>query len=147
MCADRGAFPGAGAVLEALGLRLATSLLLELSRTGSLRPAQDPWPLIDALLSGRRPAPSRVYEADLAAARNTWVAMPQARRDFVMLLSRFAMTTAAARRWLEPALREAGTERFFSDLDVIANPYLIAEVDLGDREDPPVPLSVVGGGG
>ncbi|AXH93565.1 AAA family ATPase [Micromonospora aurantiaca] len=141
--ADRGAFPGAGAVLEAIGLRLATSLLLELNRDGSLRPAEDPWPLLDALLRGRRPAPNQVYEADLAAARNTWTAMPQARRDFVMLLSRFALTTTAARRWLEPAQRAAGTERLVSDLDIIGNPYLMAEVDLGDWDDPPVSLAVV----
>jgi hypothetical protein len=141
--ADRGAFPGAGAVLEALGLRLATSLLLDLSRAGTLRPTEDPWPLIDALLRGHRPAPSPVYNADLAATRQTWAAMPQARRDFVVLLSRFALTTAAARRWLEPAQRTAGTERSVSDLDVIANPYLVAEVDIGDRDDPPVPLSAV----
>ncbi|MBQ1026513.1 AAA family ATPase [Micromonospora sp. C95] len=141
--ADRGAFPGAGAVLEAIGLRLATSLLLELSRDGTLRPAEDPWPLLDALLCGRRPAPKKVYEADLAAARNTWTAMPRARRDFIMLLSRFALTTSAARRWLEPALRTAATERPVSDLDVIGNPYLVAEVDLGGRDDPPVSLAVV----
>ncbi|GAA0406563.1 ATP-dependent RecD-like DNA helicase [Micromonospora gifhornensis] len=141
--ADRGAFPGAGAVLEAIGLRLATSLLLELSRNGTLRPAEDPWPLLDALLRGQRPAPNQVYEADLAAACNTWMGMPQARRDFVMLLSRFALTTSAARRWLEPALRAAGTERPVSDLDVIENPYLVTEVDLGDWDDPPVSLAVV----
>lgn len=42
---DRGAFPGTGSVLEALGLRLGTSLLLELARKRDLRPGQDPWPL------------------------------------------------------------------------------------------------------
>ncbi|KAB1160100.1 AAA family ATPase [Micromonospora sp. AMSO12t] len=141
--ADRGAFPGSGAVLEALGLRLATSLLYELSRDGVLRPAEDPWPLLDALLSGRREPPNVVYAADLAAARNTWLGLPAPRRNFVMLLSRFALTTLAARRWLEPGERADGTERAVSDVDVLANPYLIAEVDLGDRKDPPVSLPVV----
>ncbi|MFC8616593.1 AAA family ATPase [Micromonospora purpureochromogenes] len=140
---DRGAFPGAGALLEALGLRLATSLLYELRRDRLLRPAEDPWPLLDALLRGRRPAPNAVYAADLAAARNTWIGLPEPRRNFVMLLSRFALTTRAARRWLEPGERAAGTERMISDLDVLANPYLMAEVDLGDRKDPPISLPVI----
>jgi len=47
---DRGAFPGTGALLEALGLRLGTSLVLELVRSGALSPGADPWPLLDDLL-------------------------------------------------------------------------------------------------
>ncbi|MEH1129595.1 AAA family ATPase [Micromonospora sp. CPCC 206061] len=142
--ADRGAFPGASAVLEALGLRLATALLLELSRDGSLRSTQDPWPLLDALIRGRQAAPGPTYAADLAAVRQTWVAMPEPRRDFVKLLSRFAITTKAARRWLEPEERTAGALRAVSDLDIMANPYLIATLDLGDgSEDSPVSLTTV----
>ncbi|MEV7226952.1 ATP-dependent RecD-like DNA helicase [Polymorphospora sp. NPDC051019] len=140
---DRGAFPGAGPVLEALGLRLATSLLLDLTRDGSLPPATDPWPLLDAMLRGERAAPRSAYEADLAAARRTWTQMAPDRRDYVKLLSRFALTTAAAKRWLEPGLRAAGTERPVTDAEVLANPYLIAEVDLGDTDDEPVSLPVV----
>lgn len=142
---DRGAFPGAGAgaVLEAFGLRLATSLLLELTRTGILRPGEDPWPLIDALLRGQRQAPSPNYAADLAAARQTWAALPTPRRDLMMLLSRFAITTKAARRWLEPGAREAGTERLVSDLNVMENPYVVSTIDLGDHDDPPVSLPIV----
>ncbi|XTZ17900.1 AAA family ATPase [Micromonospora echinospora] len=141
--ADRGAFPGAGAVLEALGVRLATSLLYELRRDGALRPAEDPWPLLDALLRGDRPAPEPVYAADLAAARNTWVGLPEPRRDFVKLLSRFALTTTAAHRWLEPGERAVGTLRPVSDVEVLANPYLITEVDLGDWDDAPISLPIV----
>lgn len=140
---DRGAFPGAAAVLEALGLRLATSLLLEMSRDGSLRPAQDPWPLLDALIRGRHEAPAPAYTADLAAVRQTWSALPEPRRDFIKLLSRFAVTAKAARRWLEPGERAAGTLRTVSDLDIMANPYLIATLDLGDGDDAAVSLATV----
>ncbi|SNS77142.1 UvrD-like helicase C-terminal domain-containing protein [Asanoa hainanensis] len=140
---DRGAFPGAGAVLEALGLRLATSLLLDLRRDGSLAPAADPWPLLDALLRGVGTPPNRVYEPDLAAARKTWTALPEPRRDLVKLLSRFALTTAAAKRWLEPGLRDDATTRPISDADLLRNPYLVAEVDLGDGVDLPVSLPTV----
>jgi hypothetical protein len=140
---DRGAFPGAGPVLEAVGLRLATTLMLELSRTGRLKPDQDPWPLLDALLLGRERPPGSAYVDDLAEVRRTWTALPEPRREFIKLLSRFAITAKAARRWLEPGERNAATSRTVSDVDVIKNPYLIAATDLGDRDDPPVSLMAV----
>jgi AAA domain/UvrD-like helicase C-terminal domain len=140
---DRGAFPGTGSVLEALGLRLGTSLLLELTRNGDLLPGEDPWPLLGALLRGDRRAPKSAFEADLAAVRRTWTALPQPRRDFVMLLSRFAINPTAAKRWLEPGERNAGTERTVSDVDIMANPYLIATLDLGANDDAPVPLRTI----
>jgi ATP-dependent exoDNAse (exonuclease V), alpha subunit - helicase superfamily I member len=140
---DRGAFPGAGAVLEALGLRLATSLMLDLWRDGALKPNESPWSLLDALLSGRRNAPRPEYEADLAAFRRTWLSLTDQRRAVVELLSRFALTTAAAKRWLDPGLRAKATDRSISDDDILANPYLIAEADLGDWNDPPVSLITI----
>jgi ATP-dependent exoDNAse (exonuclease V) alpha subunit len=140
---DRGAFPGTGAVLEALGLRLGTALLLELSRAGTITTGADPWPTVDALLRGRLSAPSPAYTADLAAVRRTWAALPEPRRDFVKLLSRFALTTKAACRWLEPDARAAGTTHTASDVEITANPYLITTIDLGDRDDEPVSLRIV----
>lgn len=140
---DRGPFPGAGAVLEALGLRLATSLLLELHRSGKVTTGANPWPVLDALLRGREPAPNPAYAADLDAVARTWARLPQPRRDFVTLLSRFAITQKAAKRWLEPGARDAGTASRISDVDIIANPYLITTMDLGDGEDAPVSLPIV----
>jgi len=140
---DRGAFPGTGALLEALGLRLGTTLVLELTRRGELPSGADPWPLLDDLLRGRRKPPSAVYTADLAAVGPTWAALPEPRRALVRLLSRFALTSKAAARWLDPAKREAGTRATVSDLDLLQNPYRLVETDLGNHDDAPVALSVV----
>ena len=53
---DRGAFPGVGAALESLGIRLGTALALELLSRGIIKPTDDPWPALDALLvAARRP--------------------------------------------------------------------------------------------
>ena len=41
---DRGRFPGAGAALEALGLRLGTALVLEMRAKGAITPYKNPWP-------------------------------------------------------------------------------------------------------
>ena len=141
--ADRGAFPGAAAVLEALGLRLATSMLLELARDGRLRSAADPWPLLDALIRGSEPPPRPAYAADVATFARTWAALPEPRRDFVRLLSRFAIDTEAARRWLEPGKRDDSTLRAVSDQDVLANPYLIPMLDIGGSDGVCVSLRTV----
>ena len=44
---DRGAFPGLGAALEAVGMRLGTALALELRASGMVRPEDNPWTTID----------------------------------------------------------------------------------------------------
>jgi hypothetical protein len=47
---DRGAFPGLGSALEALGMRMGTALALELVASGTVGADDDPWPAVDALL-------------------------------------------------------------------------------------------------
>ena len=56
---DRGAFPGFGSVLEALGLRLGTSLVLDAIAANSLKPEDDPWPYIDGVLKGTTNPPGK----------------------------------------------------------------------------------------
>ncbi len=68
---DRGAFPGLGAALEALGMRLGTALALELIAGGHVASDADPWPVVDALLRG---------EADPLSASMPLTLMPSARR-------------------------------------------------------------------
>jgi hypothetical protein len=72
---DRGAFPGAGAALEALGMRLGTSMVLELSGRGDIKAGDDPWSVLDAILRGRRPPPQKTYKGDLDAVAATWSAL------------------------------------------------------------------------
>ena len=66
---ERGAFPGVGSVLEALGLRLGTALALELIGTGALASDDDPWPVLDPLLRGETAPPRPEYAADLESVR------------------------------------------------------------------------------
>lgn len=140
---DRGAFPGTGSVLDGFGLRLGTALVLELQRSGTLKPDDDPWPLIDALLSGRAAPPRPVYAADLKAHGSTWAALPEERKRLLQLLSRFALTPDAARRWIDPVKRAEATRGTVSDVDLLADPYRLAETDLGDFTDLPIALGVI----
>ncbi|MEV4147748.1 AAA family ATPase [Amycolatopsis sp. NPDC049691] len=140
---DRGAFPGTGSVLDGFGLRLGTALALDLRRSGMLSADSDPWPLVDDLLGGRVTPPRTAYTADLAAHGSTWAALPAQRKQLMRLLSRFSVTPTAARRWLDPARRAKATRQKVSDLDILANPYRLAETDLGEFDDPPITLGLV----
>ena len=140
---SRGAFPGAGAALEALGMRLGTALVLELSASGRIKDLEDPWPLLDALLRGREKAPQPAYAADLKAAGVGWSRLSDERRHLLQLMSRFSVSPAQALRWFDPAERKKATRSPVSDAAILENPYRIVETDLGDSEDHPVSIGVI----
>src|SRR5206468_1670652 len=83
---DRGAFPGAGSVLEAIGMRLGTALTVELRANGAVGPNDSPWPVLDAILRGRAAPPTTAYSADVAAAAKTWNGLTDDRRILAELL-------------------------------------------------------------
>jgi hypothetical protein len=139
---DRGAFPGAGSALEALGMRLGTALVLELLSRGIIKPKDDPWPTLDALLRGRTP-PHQAYAADLKAVGPLWGKLPEDRRALLKLLSRFDLSPAQATRWFDSVERQKATRSAVSERAILGNPYRIAETDLGDPDDHPVPIGVI----
>jgi ATP-dependent exoDNAse (exonuclease V) alpha subunit len=140
---DRGAFPGLGAALEALGMRLGMALALELVAGGHIAPNADPWPFVDAMLRGEVDPPQPAYATDVQAVRGTWAKLTDERRAVLQLLSRFALSADQARRWFEVARRNAATRETLSDREILDNPYRIAECDLGTLEDPAVSVGMV----
>ena len=140
---DRGAFPGLGPALEALGMRLGTSLALELVSSGAITRDDDPWPVVDAIFRGKLRPPQSAYADDLEANRQTWIGLADERRELLKLLSRFALTPAQALRWFDPKERAKGTATKVNDEEILANPYRICEVDLGDRTDSPVSIGLI----
>lgn len=141
---DRGAFPGVGAALEAIGLRVGTAFMLDLQRAGLIQPDDNPWDVVDAILRGTQRAPDAAYEAFLDdSLRALWHTLPDERRALLQLLSRFDLSSSQLRRWYEPSLREKATRGTHSDADILANPYLICEADLTDDESPAITLDVL----
>ena len=140
---DRGAFPGLGSALEALGMRLGTALSLELIASSEISPEDDPWPVVDSILRGDREPPQPAYSGDLAAVRNTWLAISDERKALLALLSRFSLTPAQARRWYDPEMRTKSTGVVLTDAGILANPYLLAEYDLGDEKDGPIAATLL----
>lgn len=140
---ERGAFPGAGSVLEALGMRLGTALVLEAISSKRVEADADPWPYLDAVLRGTAEPPQTAYAVDLKAVRKTWVGLSDERRALALLLSRFGLSPAQAIRWFDPKERALAVSANTSDADIIENPYRIAEVDLGDARERPVSVGAL----
>jgi hypothetical protein len=140
---DRGAFPGLGSTLEALGMPMGTALARDLLVAGEIASDADPWPVVDAILRGDHDPPHKAYEPALAAARNTWVGLPHDRRRLLQLLSRFALTREQASRWFNPAQRAAVTDVRLEDTQILSNPYVVADHDLGEIGKPAVSIGVI----
>ncbi|HEY5870036.1 MAG TPA: ATP-dependent RecD-like DNA helicase [Candidatus Tectomicrobia bacterium] len=140
---DRGAFPGAGSALEAIGMRLGTSLVLELMASGQVKPLDDPWVVLDAILRGRAKPPQSAYAADIKAVAKTWEGLHPTRRSLLRLLSRFSLSPQQMRRWFEPRRREQAVRHRVDDRAILENPYRIAEVDFGDMDDCPISVATI----
>jgi ATP-dependent exoDNAse (exonuclease V) alpha subunit len=140
---DRGAFPGLGPALEAIGMRLGTALALELLSSGTVSKDDDPWPTVDQMLRGETAPPQPAYADDLAAVRGTWSNLEEERRTLLKLLSRFALTAKQFQRCYEPTLRAGAFASAVTDFELIENPYRLCELDLGDLDDSPVIIGTV----
>lgn len=136
---ERGAFPGLGSTLEAIGLRLGTSMMFDLFDAGIVKLDDDPWPTVDAILRGQEPPPKPAYQGDVEAVAQTWDSLSDERRVLLRLLSRFDLTPNQANRWFNPEKRLVPLK----DTEILSNPYRISEVDLGDSTDGPVSAGVI----
>jgi hypothetical protein len=140
---DRGAFPGTGAALEALGMRLGTALAMDLSASGRVGQLDDPWVVLDGIFRGKEKPPQSVYAADVKAASGIWTKLPEERRTLLKLLSRFSLSPIQALRWFDVEKRKKATRSPVDDRTLLENPYRIVETDLGDGDDYPVSIGVV----
>lgn len=140
---DRGPFPGVGAALEGLGLRLGTALSLDMRATGQVKSDEDPWPLVDAIMRDEKEPPRPEYKADLAAFGPVWNGLTDEQGDLVKLLSRFSISSKQARRWLDQTRRNKATRDPVDDSAILANPYRISETDLGEKDDRPIGISTL----
>lgn len=141
---ERGAFPGVGSALEALGLPLGTSLCHDLIASGTISSDDNPWKIVDQLCHGTAQPPNPGYKNHLDDFARTWIDLPEERRQLSLLLSRFNLTTAQAIRWFNAkGNRGASIKSPVSDAEILVNPYIISELDLGDGKEFPVSVGVI----
>lgn len=140
---DRGRFPGMGSALEALGLRLGTAMVHEMRAREIICADKNPWPTITEVLAGKQQPPQSAYRKDLDILKPVWAALPEERRTLLKLLSRFDLTPAQAIRFFEPKKRAGSFSPCPTDAEIIANPYILAEGDLGAVGEIPVSMSTI----
>ncbi|MDY7040427.1 MAG: ATP-dependent RecD-like DNA helicase [Chloroflexota bacterium] len=138
----RGPFPGIGSILQYLGFAHGTAFH-RIDLCDFVRQNKDPWAYVRAILEGRADPPKQ-YASGFTHARRRWKSLGRkpARLELLNRLVRFELTPEQVRRICDPDDRtQAGIEA--NEDALIANPYLIGELDLGSAESGPVALDVI----
>ena len=137
----RGPFPGVGSVLQYLRFTSGTAfhrqVLFPLIEKG-----ENAWEYVQAVLEGRRTCEDNRYAAGLSKAGHRWRMYSESRRRLLSLLVRFELSPEQVERVANPDQREtAGI--VVKDADLLANPYLICEMDQGTSKSEPIALETI----
>jgi exodeoxyribonuclease V alpha subunit len=138
---NRGPFPGIGSVLQYLGCESGTAfqreVLVPLVNKGS-----DAWEHVKAILEGRRKCDQQRYAKALKQAGERWTAYKEPRRRLLAMLVRVELTPQQVERVANPDKRSnCGISA--TDEQLVANPYLLSEMDQADGESDLIALETV----
>ncbi len=127
----RGPCPGLGSALEAFGMGKGTLVVRKVAHL--LAENEDPWELMNRAFTDPESVLTGLGDDFTKSLSDKWKVLDDERRTLLKLLSRFRLSPAQAKRYYQPADREAaGT--VISDADLIANPYLLYELDRRQEE-------------
>lgn len=137
---DRGAFPGIGSVLQYLGFRQGIAyqrfVLAPLMKNGT-----DVWRHTVGILKGEQEPDNETYAKGLVAAGVRWRKLTS-RRPLLALLARFELTPDQVERVANPDQRlRSGI--LSTDEELLENPYLICEQDIGTAESEAISLDAI----
>lgn len=138
--AGRGAFPGIGALLRALGcdqgIHYQFAALSKLERNG-----ENPWTHVRGILEGLRDLPPEPYRQGFVAAGEKWRAL-RTRHELLDHLVRFELT---ADQFLDLLSEKDRLNRGIraSSAEIVANPYLLCEQDLGTKVSEAIALELI----
>lgn len=127
---NRGPFPGIGSVLQYLGCESGTAfqrqVLVPLHNKG-----ENAWEYVLAILEGRKNCEDKQYAKAMKQAAERWATYKEPRRKLLAQLARFELSPAQVERVANPDKRtECGIGG--TDNEIVANPYLLSEMDQGD---------------
>lgn len=138
---NRGAYPGAGSVLQYLGCESGTAFHRQ-ALTPRLAKGEDAWEYVLAILEGRRKCEEKQYAKAMKQAAERWSAYAQPRRRLLSLLARFELSPQQVLRVANPDERaKAGIAA--TDDELLSNPYLISETDRGGADADPIGLDTI----
>jgi hypothetical protein len=127
----RGAFPGLGSALSALGVAdgtlVAHAIGQQLHSDGK-DDVRDPWPLVEQVFKNPKLLPPDLSPAVGPTVALLWQGLPQERRALLKLLSRFAISASQATRWFVTEERQRA-KIGPHDEEILKNPYRMFEED------------------
>ena len=134
----RGPFPGFGSALTAFlgdgGNLVAYELAMECAE-GGVDENVDPWPAFERIMQSPDRAQGTAREIIGEGFARNWREMAPDRKELLKLFSRFSLDAAQVQRFFDPDERPDGVD----DSDLLANPYLLYELDRFSLE----PISVM----
>lgn len=132
----RGAFPGLGAVLSAMGISEGNLIAWEIEKIIHDKDGDDlksnPWDYVDSILNGSKDILPKNLSKHLGPTLSqVWAVMPSKKKQYLQLLSRFQLNNDQAKSFYDK-----------EDLDeYLGNPYLFYEQSR--LEDEPILVSTV----
>lgn len=136
----RGPYPGMGSVLQFLGCQTGTAfqraILAPMAKRG-----ENPWEYVHGILSGKVPIPEGPHSQELKKAHAKWQKLPS-RHELLSQLIKFELTPDQVVRVADPTQR-AEAAIFATEKDLLANPYLICELDQGTDSSAPISLDTI----
>ncbi|MDD6794468.1 MAG: AAA family ATPase [Clostridiaceae bacterium] len=123
---DRGAFPGLGAMLCAMGID--TGIVIYKKIKELMKDNDDIWDVVDKVINN----PNNYLSKELSSSikdihKIAWNKMPNERKTLFKLLSRFSFTITQAEAIFNNELRNKNNINC-SDAEIIENPYILYEL-------------------
>lgn len=127
---NRGPFPGIGSVLQYLGCESGTAFQRQVL-VPLLNKGENAWEYVVSILEGRKTCEQKQYAKSLRQAGQRWTAYKAPRRKLLAQLARFELSPAQVERVANPDKR-ADCGIVGTDDEIVANPYLLCEMDQGN---------------
>ncbi len=138
---NRGPFPGAGSVLQFLGVEVGMAFHRQVL-VPRLKKGENAWEYLLAILEGRKKCEEKEYAKPMKQAAERWAAYSKSRRTLLSTLVRFELSPKQVKRIADADERAAAGIQA-SDDELIENPYLISEMDQGGADLDPVSLEAI----
>lgn len=138
---NRGPFPGAGSVLQFLGVDVGTAFHKQVLMP-RIKKGENAWEYLLSILEGRQECEEKEYAKPMKQAVERWAAYRSSRRKLLSLLVRFELTPMQVKRIVDTNERtNAGINA--TDDELVENPFLISEMDQGGPDRDIISLEVI----
>lgn len=136
----RGAFPGSGSVLQYLGFSKGTAFQRTVL-TPMTKRSKNPWEYVLSILEGKIDPSDDRYKAGLLKARERWNKL-KSRQELLSKLARFELSPDQVHRIANSDKRTASGINA-TENELVVNPYILSESDLGTAESDAVALETI----